>query len=178
MSIEYQIGEQAYRVNVNGATGEMCQVTLEPVGDEEQADPQTLEAQLIPVEANTYLFVVHGNHYLAHVVAGPDAHHVNVGGQNFTVIPPEQLERRRRAGTSIDPHDHVTPPMPGQVISILVEVGDRVDKGQTVVIISAMKMESNLNAPHAGTVTAIHTSVGAQVNPGDILVDIEEDEDA
>ena len=175
MSLEYQIGEACYRVDVNGPPDGACTVTLTRVEDEGGAEPRTLEAQLIPVEANTYLFVVHGHHYLAHVAAGPEAHHVSLGGQTFAVVPPEQLERQRRRGTALDTADAVTPPMPGQVVTLLVEVGDRVEAGQTVVVISAMKMESNLTAPHAGTVTAINTSVGAQVMPGDILVDIEAD---
>lgn len=174
MSVEYQLGDTVYRVTVDGPLDAVCKVTLEPTGEGADGDSHTLEARLVPIEANTYLFVIGGNHYMAHVVAGPDAHHVNVGGQNYDIIPPEQLERQRRAGAAADPHDHVTPPMPGQVTVIAVEVGDVVEKGQTVVVITAMKMENNLTAPHAGTVTAINTSVGAQVNPGDILVDIDE----
>ena len=63
--------------------------------------------------------------------------------------------------------------MPGQVIKIEVAVGDRVEKDQAVVVISAMKMETTLTAPFAGTITAVNTEVGAQVMPGDLLVDIE-----
>lgn len=175
MSLEYQIGTTCYRVDVNGPTDGPCTVTLTPV-DEADGEPQVLEAQLVPIEANTYLFVVHGHHHLAHVIAAPTEHFACLGGETFTVVPPEQLERQRRRGAGVDAQHAVTPPMPGQVIQILVEVGDRVEVGQTVVVISAMKMESNLNAPHAGTVTAINTTVGAQVKPGDILVDIEEED--
>ena len=66
----------------------------------------------------------------------------------------------------------VTPPMPGQVIAIEVAAGDTVEKGQIVAVVSAMKMETPLKAPYAGEVTAVNTEVGAQVNPGDILVEI------
>lgn len=71
----------------------------------------------------------------------------------------------------------VTPPMPAVVQELLVEVGAEVDKGARLVVVSAMKMETTLVAPHAGTVTAVNTEVGAKVAPGDILVEIEKADD-
>lgn len=67
----------------------------------------------------------------------------------------------------------VTPPMPAVVQEILVDVGASVDKGARLVVVSAMKMETTLVAPHPGTVSAVNTEVGAKVAPGDILVEIE-----
>lgn len=177
MSLEYQIGETLYRVAVDGPPDGECTVTMTPVdGDGDEGEATTLRARLVPIEQNTFLFVIHGNHYLTHVCPGPDAHYVNVAGHHHTVLPPEQLERRRRRGAAVDPHEHVTPPMPGQVVQVLVAEGDVVEEGQPVVVITAMKMETTLRAPHAGRVTAINTAEGAQVMPGDILVDIEEED--
>lgn len=70
----------------------------------------------------------------------------------------------------------VTPPMPAIVISVAVTQGDAVKKGQAVVIVSAMKMETTLFAPFDGTVTRVNVCEGDKVMPGDILVDIEEEE--
>ena len=67
----------------------------------------------------------------------------------------------------------VTPPMPATVVRILIEIGQQVQKGQGLVVVSAMKMEATLASPHDGAVTAINTEVGASVRPGDILVDVE-----
>lgn len=78
----------------------------------------------------------------------------------------------RRGGASGVGGD-VTPPMPAVVQEILVEVGAPVDKGARLVVVSAMKMETTLVAPHGGTVSAVNTEVGAKVAPGDILVEIE-----
>ena len=69
--------------------------------------------------------------------------------------------------------DTVTPPMPSVVVAVLVSENDTVAKGQGLVVVSAMKMETTLSSPFDGTVKAIRTSVGDKVNPGDILVDIE-----
>jgi biotin carboxyl carrier protein len=67
----------------------------------------------------------------------------------------------------------VTPPTPATVMRILVEVGARVEPGDALVVVSAMKMEITLTAPYAGTVTAIKTEVAAKVSPGEILVEVE-----
>jgi biotin carboxyl carrier protein len=72
----------------------------------------------------------------------------------------------------------VTPPMPAVVTKILVELGQSVDQGQALVVVSAMKMEMTLSAPHAGTVAAINTEEGAKVSPGDLLVEVEPSEQA
>ena len=74
------------------------------------------------------------------------------------------------------PPGDVTPPMPSVVVRILVEEGDRVKKGQGLVVVTAMKMETTLKAPYNGRVKAIKTTVDAKVAPGDILVEIEEEE--
>jgi biotin carboxyl carrier protein len=66
--------------------------------------------------------------------------------------------------------------MPGVVVRILVEVGQRVTRRQALVVVSAMKMETSLVAAHDGVVTGIRTSVGTSVRPGEILVEVQPDE--
>jgi biotin carboxyl carrier protein len=63
--------------------------------------------------------------------------------------------------------------MPSLVISVLVKAGDTVEKGQGVVVVSAMKMETTLMAPYAGKVRSVNVAEGDKAAPGDILVDIE-----
>jgi pyruvate carboxylase subunit B len=60
-------------------------------------------------------------------------------------------------------------PMPGMIIRYLKEVGDTVNKGETVVILEAMKMENALQAPADGSVKAINFSSGDSVAKDDIL---------
>jgi len=68
----------------------------------------------------------------------------------------------------------VTPPMPAVVVRILVNEGDWVSKGQGLIVVSAMKMETTLKAPMDGQVLKINTALQAKVMPGDRLVDIQE----
>ena len=67
----------------------------------------------------------------------------------------------------------VSTTMPGNVVDVLVAVGDAVKAGQTVLVSEAMKMETEIQAPIAGTVKAIHVAKGDRVNPGEVLIEIE-----
>ena len=65
-------------------------------------------------------------------------------------------------------------PMPGRVIKVAPSVGDRVKKGQVLVVMDAMKMEHGLRAPHAGKVVSVRAESGDQVRSGQVLVVMEE----
>ncbi|HLL94438.1 MAG TPA: biotin/lipoyl-containing protein, partial [Spirosoma sp.] len=62
-------------------------------------------------------------------------------------------------------------PMPGLIVGINVAVGDTISKGDSVLILEAMKMENNLKAPGDGTVKAIRAIKGDRVEKGQVLVE-------
>ncbi len=64
----------------------------------------------------------------------------------------------------------VRSPMPGKVTGLSVKVGEAVIKGQTMLILEAMKMEHALTAPFSGTIDTVSVSLGAQVSEGAVLV--------
>ena len=64
-------------------------------------------------------------------------------------------------------------PLPGVIIDVKVAVGDTVKKGQTVVVLEAMKMENNINADRDGKVVAIQVAKGDTVADGAVLVVLE-----
>ena len=64
-------------------------------------------------------------------------------------------------------------PMPGSVVSVEVSVGDAVRKGQTLVVLEAMKMEHPIGCPEDGVVSEIKVSAGEQVERGALLVVVE-----
>ena len=93
---------------------------------------------------------------------------ISSNGQMFGSVsaPPPQAASTAGSG------DAVTAPIPGSVLEILVKEGDKVEAGQTVVKMEAMKMENEINAPVAGTISSILVSVGDAVNQGQKLVEI------
>lgn len=62
--------------------------------------------------------------------------------------------------------------MPGLVIGVPIEPGATVTRGQTVIVLEAMKMENDLAAPRSGIIKEIKVNQGQTVNQGDILVTI------
>ena len=69
----------------------------------------------------------------------------------------------------------LTAPMPGKVISTHAAVGDRVESGQLLLVLEAMKMEHRVTAPEPGTVSEFRVGEGEQVGNGELLVVIDED---
>ena len=61
-------------------------------------------------------------------------------------------------------------PLPGVILDIRCKVGDTVKKGQTLMILEAMKMENEILAPHDCTIADVRAVKGASVNAGDPLV--------
>jgi propionyl-CoA carboxylase alpha chain len=89
----------------------------------------------------------------------------------------ELIERPRFPATARSELDRgLTAPMPGAITSVLVSEGDRVERGQLLLVLEAMKMEHPINAPWAGTVTKLSVAVGEQVRNGAILVAVEQAE--
>jgi biotin carboxyl carrier protein len=64
-------------------------------------------------------------------------------------------------------------PMPGRVAAVKVASGQRVAKGQELLVVEAMKMENALRAPRDGVVRAVHVAPGDTVAPGRALVEFE-----
>jgi len=67
----------------------------------------------------------------------------------------------------------VTAPMPGKIVKVLVKPGDKVQPRQGLIVVEAMKMENELRARAAGSVSEVRVSEGASVEAGAILVILE-----
>jgi biotin carboxyl carrier protein len=111
---------------------------------------------------------------------GEQVFEVEIAGQTYRVGI--QDERTRQLAGLASSHEHgeapITAPMPGLVSNIMAEVGQHVERGQTVVVLEAMKMENDLGAPRAGIVRAIKVAKGQTVNQAQVLAIIGDEEGA
>jgi acetyl-CoA/propionyl-CoA carboxylase biotin carboxyl carrier protein len=111
---------------------------------------------------------------------------VEVNGKRFAVkmwVPesagvaaaPAAKRKRSAATGSGGAHGSgdVTVPMQGTIVKLLVEVGQAVEVGQGIVVLEAMKMENQINAEKAGTVSEIKVAVGDKVGGGDVVAVID-----
>lgn len=120
--------------------------------------------------------------------AAPQARHsvvVEVDGRRIEVTLPTRLlpgsaehtagpAPRRRAGHAVDTStgDSVKAPMQATIVKLAVAEGDKVVKGDLIVVLEAMKMEQPITAHRDGTIGAVNASVGATVSSGHLLMSI------
>jgi pyruvate carboxylase subunit B len=101
---------------------------------------------------------------------------VHVAGEVWDAEVVDERTRRLRevtgGGRAGGGRVAIKAPMPGRVVRVEVEAGDRVRQGQGVVVLEAMKMENELAAPLAGRVTAVHAQAGTAVTKGTVLVEV------
>ena len=86
----------------------------------------------------------------------------------------EQVDRND-GGTNAIPKsggEPVAAPLAGTVIKVLVKPGQTVKTGDTVLMLEAMKMETNVSAHKNGEITQVHVNEGDSVSPGDVLLAI------
>jgi biotin carboxyl carrier protein len=79
----------------------------------------------------------------------------------------------RGSGPLLTSEKMIQSPMPGKVVSVLVREGDPIKKGETAIILSAMKMESEYRSPLEGKVKKIHVREGDIVEGNQILIEFE-----
>ncbi len=82
-----------------------------------------------------------------------------VDGQTFEITVPDAgpaPKQRRSSGGKSKKSGKVTANIPGKVVTVEVSIGDEVEEGQVVMILEAMKMQNEIQAPVGGTVTEIH----------------------
>ena len=99
-------------------------------------------------------------------VEGTD-HHITVGGASQSTQRSSKRKKKRSIGGGT-----MTSSMPGSIVEIAVEVGQEVEEGQLILILEAMKMQNEMRAPIAGTVSEVTCSVGENVEANRTLVTI------
>ncbi|GAA0338711.1 pyruvate carboxylase [Bacillus carboniphilus] len=96
------------------------------------------------------------------------------GQPREVVIKDENIKSAVAEKIKADPKNesHIGATMPGTVIKVLVEKGEKVERGDHLMITEAMKMETTVQAPFKGTVTEIYVNNGDGIQAGDLLVEL------
>lgn len=102
--------------------------------------------------------------------------HVFSDGQKTTLVVPSPNWLISLGGTLLAHKGALKAPMPSLIVELRVKIGDRVEKGQAVVVIESMKTETVLRADSSGVVKSVGCKTGEMVEEGRELVDIEADE--
>ncbi|HVF73884.1 MAG TPA: biotin carboxylase N-terminal domain-containing protein [Acidimicrobiales bacterium] len=137
-----------------------------------RVDGERLDVEVVSATPTHVVMVTDGVRRAFDVDHGNGDGEVFVDSLRFAVAP-----------RFVDPADVEAPgslaaPMPGTVVGVPVAVGDRVEAGDVVVVLEAMKMEHVIRAPEAGVVATLSVAVGDRVDVGTVLAVLEEEEAA
>lgn len=169
MELELNIDSRTAKVNLLKREGNQLSVDV---------DGEVYDLDMVRVAEGIYSIIYKGKSYNVEMIQGTtDKHYVVNTFYNSYEVEVVDAEtkyiRNRHKGDAHDGENSISTPMPGKVVKILVKVGDEVEVGQTVIIVSAMKMESEFKVRKPGTVKAIHVKEGDLVEGHKVMVVIE-----
>jgi biotin carboxyl carrier protein len=161
------LGEQNYTVEIEETGKSIYRISVD--GNEFWVDGKK-------TGRTNFSLIVDNRSFEIEVDPNGDEYRVLVDGRNYHVNLID--EKRVRAGGGqahgeIQGRQTVSVPMPGKVTAVLVAEGDRVEKGQGLVIVEAMKMENEVRSPIAGEVKEIKVKQGDTVEGGAALLVVE-----
>jgi len=143
-----------------------------------KVDEKIFEIDLVEVSKGIYSLLTDGRSY--NVEAIPIDNHkkytVNTFFQSFDleiVDAQTRFQRSRNIGLGADAGNVIKVPMPGKVVDVLGKEGDEVKAGQTLVIVSAMKMESEYKSGRDGKIRQILVKAGDTVDSDQVMVILE-----
>ncbi len=152
--------------------GREIQVEIEPLGEGVRArvDGREHRVALREERTNDLMLEVDGQRRRIVFARDGKALLVALDGETFRLEP---IESGATSGAARH-HDHgLEAPMPGLVRSIAVAEGDAVVRGQTLVVLEAMKMEIRITAPEDARIAKLRCAVGERVERGQALVDLD-----
>jgi len=140
-------------------------------------DDKKYDARIIMVERGVYLLLMNGKSYNIELIeaGGPKRYYINTYRYSYDaeIIDAETRYQKSRHSDHGDDDSVISSPMPGKVVRILVQEGDRVNAGDTVIVVSAMKMESEFKVKKDRLIKAVKVKVGDTVDAHQPLVIIE-----
>jgi biotin carboxyl carrier protein len=134
-------------------------------------EAQTAQVEIVRAAGGRLDLLIDGQHIVAFVSTNGPKYWVSINGQTVLLTRSSGMTR---AATGHDPTSSLAAPMPGQVRAVNVSVGETISKGQTLMVLEAMKMEIRIQAPRSGRVKALHIKPGQTVDREQILIELEE----
>ena len=131
-------------------------------------------AHMIQVEPGLFSVLAGGHSYKARAETGEDCAWVTIQGRRFRVAitDPRRWSTKKATAHGQD-RENIIAPMPGKIVRVLVKPGDRVESGQGILVVEAMKMQNEMKAHRAGRIGALPAREGETVSAGAILATIE-----
>ena len=135
-------------------------------------DGDAIDADALEIAPNIFSIILDGKSHEVRVTpSNSGALALQTGRHEFTaeVSDPRAWRGRRHGALEAEGRQQILAPMPGKIIRVLVQTGQKVQAGQGLLVVEAMKMQNEIRSPKSGTVERLLAKEGQPVNAGEIL---------
>jgi len=169
MSLEIQLGDRLSKVELVGKENNRLQIKV---------DDKLYELDLIKVENGIYSILYEGRSHSLEILEKKCSkqYSVNTPDHSYDIEIIDADTRylmSRRGNEPEEAGNMIASPMPGKIVKIPVKKGQKVETGQTVIIVSAMKMESEYKAGKDGVIKEVHVNEGDTIEGNQPLITLE-----
>lgn len=167
-ALEIQVADRIAKVELIGRKGSELKIKV---------DDKIYDADIIMVERGVYSILLDGRSYNVELIETSSSKHYHVNTLFYSfdaeVVDAETKYQKSRKRIDDLEENTISSPMPGKVVKILVKPGDQVKAGETVVVVSAMKMESEYKVKKDRLIKEIKVEEGDTVSANQPLIIIE-----
>jgi biotin carboxyl carrier protein len=169
MPLEIRLGDRFAKVELVSKENNRIQIKV---------DDKLYELDMVKVEEGMYSILLEGKSYNVEIIEKDSSKQYDVNSLDksfhLEIIDAETRYLMSRKGSDLEDADNIiSSPMPGKIVKIPVKTGEEVNAGQTVIIVSAMKMESEYKAGKRGIIKEVHVNEGDTIEGHQPLITIE-----
>ena len=135
-------------------------------------DGEPVDADAVEIAPNVFSILLNGKSHEVRITPAPAGTlTLQTAHREFTaqVLDPRAWRGRRHGALEAEGRQQILAPMPGKIVRVLVQVGEKVEAGQGLIVVEAMKMQNEVRSPKNGTVERLLVKEGQPVNAGEIL---------
>jgi len=164
-----------FEVQLNGPSGKALRtVELECSGERWRIllDGQPVAADIVEIDPHSVSILLEGRSYAVQITQPSEGVlKLQTALQEYVAEVADPRAWRGRRGNALEAQgrQQILAPMPGKVVRVLVHAGDRVEAGQGLLVVEAMKMQNEIRSPKTGTVERLLAKEGQAVNAGETL---------
>jgi biotin carboxyl carrier protein len=169
MAVDIKINNRTAHVEIINQTGNLMDIKI---------DGKAYKIDLMHTVGGTFSIIENGHSFDIELISclHPKKYtaYTLYNTYELEIIDAESQYLLNRGAAGLENNENtIFSPMPGKIVKILVSEGDIIKEGQTAIIISAMKMESEYKSPKDGIVYKIHVKEGETVEGNQVLIEVE-----
>jgi biotin carboxyl carrier protein len=160
-----------FEVRIDGRAS-IVELARDADGWQISIDGRAVDADAFEIAPGVFSILLNGKSYEVRVTPTPAGTlSLQTAHQEFTaeVIDPRAWRGRRHGAPEAEGRQQILAPMPGKIIRVLVQTGEKVQAGQGLLVVEAMKMQNEIRSPKSGIVERLLVQEGQPVNAGEVL---------